>query len=376
MTMIPSEYLRSVNPALGDAFRAARRAIDAAGPLDYAAREYVMLACFAAAGFEESFRIHALRALNRGLPKAGVQQAALLPLGATTALLPVVEALRWIEDAAERQKTDPDASGTVRSSDGTTIGFARRGSGPPMVLVHGTSSERNRWAPVFPALGGRYTVCAMDRRGRGSSGDGAAHALEREIEDVVALVDAAGGLVDVVAHSYGAICALEAATRTRNIRRLVLYEPPIVTQDPSAEEDKAQEQFLAELQTTVDRGDHAAALDAFFHRNLGMSKGQTEALRSLPGWQARLALAPTLPRELRAVRRYRFEPDRFRGLAIPTLLILGGDSPPRHQRCAELLKSSLKESKLAVLAGHGHRAIDTAPALFGATVLDFLGANP
>ena len=99
----------------------------------------------------------------------------------------------------------------VSSADGTPIAYARTGSGPPLVLVHGSLNDRNAWGAVLPALAQHHTVYAMDRRGRGESGQPAEHALERQFEDVVAVIEAAGAPVDLIGHSYGAHCALGAA---------------------------------------------------------------------------------------------------------------------------------------------------------------------
>jgi pimeloyl-ACP methyl ester carboxylesterase len=115
----------------------------------------------------------------------------------------------------------------VVSEDGTPIAVWRTGEGPPLVLIHGAAADHNRWAPVLPALEERFTVFAVDRRGRGRSGDATEYALEREYEDVVAIVESAGEGVSVLGHSYGGICTLEAALLTDRIRKLVLYEPPM-----------------------------------------------------------------------------------------------------------------------------------------------------
>ena len=116
---------------------------------------------------------------------------------------------------------------TFTSGDGTQIGCEKSGAGLLLVLIHGTAADHARWAPVLPALRERFTVYACDRRGRGGSGDGPSYAMEREFEDVATVVDGIGGPVDLLGHSYGALCSLEAATRAKNLRRLVLYEPPI-----------------------------------------------------------------------------------------------------------------------------------------------------
>ena len=114
---------------------------------------------------------------------------------------------------------------TVTSKDGTPIAYWRSGEGPPLVLVHGTTADHSRWTPVLPAFEQRFTVCAVDRRDRGGSGDSEDYSIEREFEDVAAVVDSIGEPVDLLGHSYGAVCALEAALLTRNVHKLVLYEP-------------------------------------------------------------------------------------------------------------------------------------------------------
>jgi pimeloyl-ACP methyl ester carboxylesterase/alkylhydroperoxidase/carboxymuconolactone decarboxylase family protein YurZ len=366
---IPSERLREGAPDVAASFRAMRAAIEKAGPLDYATREYLMLAAFAAAGFEESFRIHAERSVKRGLSRAAMQQAVLVPFGATTAMLPVVRALEWIDDAFARHGPEMHE---VEVADGAVLGAAKTGDGPPLLLVHGASSDRSRWRPVLPPLEARFTVYAMDRRGRGASTDAPQHSLEREIADVAAMVDSIGGPVDVIAHSYGAICALEATRATRNMRRLVLYEPPVAV---PGEDGAMLGATIEEIERHLARQDAAAALTAFYARNLRMPEAEIDRLRSLPSWPARLAVAPTLPRELREARRYRFDAAAFRGHSMPTLLILGGDSAPRHKEATALLQSALAGSKLALLAGHKHVAMDTGPELFAATVLDFFARS-
>jgi pimeloyl-ACP methyl ester carboxylesterase len=119
----------------------------------------------------------------------------------------------------------------VKSKDGTPIAWFESGSGPALVLVHGTTADHARWTPVLEDLEARFTVHAMDRRGRGASGDGPTYAIEREHEDVAAVVDAIAERtsepVFLLGHSYGALCSLEAALLTTNVRKLVLYEPPI-----------------------------------------------------------------------------------------------------------------------------------------------------
>ena len=115
--------------------------------------------------------------------------------------------------------------GNVTSKDGTPLAYWRCGEGPPLVLVHGTAADHSRWGPVLPAFEERFTVYAVDRRGRGGSGDSDEYAVEREFEDVAAVVDSLGEPVNLLGHSYGALCALEAALLTRNVRQARALRP-------------------------------------------------------------------------------------------------------------------------------------------------------
>jgi pimeloyl-ACP methyl ester carboxylesterase len=254
-----------------------------------------------------------------------------------------------------------------RSADGTEIACERSGAGPALVLVHGTTADHARWAPIRPALEARFTVYACDRRGRGASGDGPTYAIEREAEDVVAVVDGIGGPVDVLAHSYGAICALEAAPRAKNLRRLALYEPPINTGRPLTPLG-----LLEELEALLDAGDRGGVVATFLERVAGVPAEQLVRLRRLPAWHARLGAAGTIPREIRAQDAYVFAPERVRALDVPALLLLGGASPPFFRVALELVHAALSRSEMVELPGQTHGAIDAAPALFAREVVTFL----
>jgi pimeloyl-ACP methyl ester carboxylesterase len=255
----------------------------------------------------------------------------------------------------------------ARSADGIAIAYWRSGEGPPLVLVHGTSSDHTRWRRVLPAFEARHTVYAVERRGRGASGDAPGYAIEREFEDVAAVVDAVGEPVSLIGHSYGGVCALEAARLSGNLRALVLYEPGIVQGGGGYTPES-----IDRLQELVDRNDREAVLLTFFRDFAGVSPRDVEVLRSLPSWQARLAVAHTIPRELRASTRLRFDPARYVALTIPTLLLVGGDSPASVQVEAQTLRAALPNAQVSVLPGQQHVAMDTAPELFAAAVLPFL----
>jgi pimeloyl-ACP methyl ester carboxylesterase len=255
----------------------------------------------------------------------------------------------------------------VISADGTPIAYRRSGAGTPLVLIHGATSDGTRWAPILPALEARFTVYAVDRRGRGGSGDAPDYAIEREFEDVAAVVDAVGGMVDVLGHSYGALCALEAALRTDNVRRLVLYEPPI----PVGNEIFPRA-VVEEVEALLATGDRDAALVTFFQGIVRTPPHELELLRSQPTWESRKAMAHTVPREMRAADAYSFGPRRFGGLRMPTPLLLGGDSPASFRDGTFALQSALPQSRIAVMPGQQHIAMSAAPGLFLSAVLPFL----
>jgi pimeloyl-ACP methyl ester carboxylesterase len=258
----------------------------------------------------------------------------------------------------------------ARSKDGTAIAFERQGKGAPLVLVHGTTGTGKRWAPVLPLLAGRFTVLCIDRTGRGESGEHPSYAIEREFEDVAAVIDSFGEPVNLLGHSFGAICALEASLRTQRLRKLVLYEPPMPT--PGAQ--VFPRGSIDRMQSMLDAGDKEAVLTVFFREVNGMPPAEFEKFRTSPAWPARVALAHTLPREIRAVESYRFEASRFAAMNTPALLLLGGESPPYFRAAIEAIASALPDARTRVLPGQRHVAMDTAPQLFAQEVLAFLEA--
>lgn len=253
------------------------------------------------------------------------------------------------------------------SRDGTAIACERTGTGTPLVLVHGTTADHLRWAPVLPALGEHFTVYACDRRGRGASGDGASYAIEREFEDIAAIIDGIGGPVDLLGHSYGALCSLEAALLAKSLRRLVLYEPPIPAGRPITPHG-----VIDRLQSLLDAGDEDGVVTTFMREVPRVPPRELERLRALPAWRARVEAAGTIPRELRAHDGYTFDPERFRDLKVPLLLLLGGDSPPFFRAALDRVQAAVPSARLVVLPGQQHVAIDTAPELFAGEVISFL----
>ena len=259
----------------------------------------------------------------------------------------------------------------VTSRDGTQIAYWTSGDGPPLVLVHGTTADHTRWRPVLPHLEPHVTVHAMDRRGRGASGDAAAYDLTREYEDVAAVVNAvaatSGSAVDLLGHSFGGLCAFEAALLTPNVRKLVLYEgwpapnPDLLALTPDVE--RRMEALLAD-------GMREAALEVFIREEVGMPDHEFAAYRALPAWQARIDAAHTILRESRTVPG--FDAEEARRLTMPVLLIVGADSPPALKCDYETVAEALPDPRVVVLEGQQHIAMDLVPEVFTSQVLRFL----
>lgn len=184
---------------------------------------------------------------------------------------------------------------TVISRDGTPIAYWRSGSGPPLLLVHGaTSDHTTTWRLVLSDFERHFTVYAMDRRGRGGSGDAPEYELQREAEDVAAVVDNIGGPVNVLGHSYGGLCAIEAALLTTNLHRLILYESV-----PLHGTDIYRPGFIEKLEKKLEVGDIEGMLVTMYRELVEMPPEEIELLRSQrDAWAVRLANTPGLPREM------------------------------------------------------------------------------
>ncbi|WP_202125551.1 alpha/beta fold hydrolase [Actinomadura physcomitrii] len=259
-------------------------------------------------------------------------------------------------------------TGFAESRDGTIVGYETAGAGPPLVLVHGAAADRRCWAPVLPRLAERFTVHALDRRGRGlSAREGGPYAIEREGEDIAAVAEAAGGDVFLVGHSYGALCSLHAAAATDAIARLVLYEPPITTPWHEA----ASPEALARLREIADEGDHDRLLAAVFRDLMGLSRRQVDALRGARRfWAACLGNAPPLVRESGSVPRIE-GCSRFAGIGVPVRLLVGETSPPYQRATADALARIVPGAEVVELPGQGHMAMADDPGLFAKALATF-----
>jgi pimeloyl-ACP methyl ester carboxylesterase len=260
-------------------------------------------------------------------------------------------------------------SDVVRSPDGTPIGILTAGSGPPLLLVHGGLSGRSRFAPLWEQLVPSFQVTAMDRRGRGSSGDGAAYDVRREYEDVRAVAEhlarATGRSVDAFAHSIGGVLVLGAAGSGAPLRRLALYEPP----GPST----ASREWLDRIRGYVEAGQPGRAVVSFLTEIGGVSGEQVEELRRAgAGGDDVLGIASrTLVREGEVLAALDLR-DLARRVAQPVLLLRGTASPPWAADVVGLLADQLPSVEVVPLPGEGHEGVDSAAAAVAGRLRAFL----
>jgi len=259
--------------------------------------------------------------------------------------------------------------GFVRSADGTRIAYRRLGSGPAIVMVHGSIATHTAWMRVARLLSGHYTCFAMDRRGRSHSGAGTApYSIEREYEDICAVLDAAGPGAFLAGHSYGAICAMGAAL-LHPVPRLVIYEPPLPVGGLIAGEHRmAYARAIAE-------GDPDTALEIGLTNFSRMSQAAIAAMRSSPAWSRLRRLAASWVRELEAVDSLPASLHHFSALACPTLLLCGSLSPEHPIKDATgALARILPNLRVETLIGQGHWALHEAPEMAARLIADFLAA--
>jgi pimeloyl-ACP methyl ester carboxylesterase len=267
-------------------------------------------------------------------------------------------------------RIDAPMTNRTRSADGTPIAWFSSGEGPPLVLVHGVLGDHTRWEVLRPLLEPHFTVHAMDRRGRGASGDADAYGFEREFEDVAAVVDAVaaatGSPVDVYGHSGGASFALGAASLTTRLRRLVLYEPAL---DPG---NLLPDGLLERIDALLAAGDPDAVVETFCRAVLHMDDDAIATYRAQPSWPARVAAAHTLPRELRSGPAGFFDRRRLAQVTVPVMLLQGTQTPKGFKAALAGFAATLPDARVADLEGQAHTADVLAPHVVAQELIAFL----
>jgi pimeloyl-ACP methyl ester carboxylesterase len=239
----------------------------------------------------------------------------------------------------------------VTSKDGTPIVFDQLGDGPPVVLVCGGSVDRSSNAPLAALLAKHFTVFNYDRRGRGGSGDTPPYAVEREVEDIDAVITAAGGSAFLYGTSSGAALALEAAGQLpAKIKKLALWEPPFIL-DESRRPPADTATTYRELVAAGRRGD---AVEYFMAKVVGLPAEFVAQARNAPWWPAQEALAHTLAYDATIMGDYSLPVERAAAVKVSTLVIAGGASFPFMRDTAQALADILPNGQARTLEGQEH----------------------
>jgi pimeloyl-ACP methyl ester carboxylesterase len=281
-------------------------------------------------------------------------------------------------------RPEPEPDLVVAAPDGVGIAVFRSGgaagsavAGSPIVLVHGATADHTTWRTSGPLLAHRHALFAMDRRGRGASGDaatGVAYDIEREFDDLAAVADAVAAAtarpVDVVGHSYGGRIGLGAALRTDTIRRLVVYEGAPPAPDAGYQDEDAA--TLHRVEALVAGGDRDGALATFMREIVGMPEPELADFRAHPIWSRRAAAVDTTIRELRAETSPAASLDALGEVRQPVLQVLGGASAAPFAAATHALDARLRDGRVVVIDGARHAAHHTHAPGFVAAVEAFL----
>jgi pimeloyl-ACP methyl ester carboxylesterase len=256
----------------------------------------------------------------------------------------------------------------ITAPSGVTVSYDTYGSGPPLVLVHGGFSDhRTNWQEVKAMLADRFSVYAVARRGRGESSATQGHSVEDEAADVAALLHHIGEPAFLLGHSYGALCALEAATlHPAAVRSLVLYEPPyphIMTPE-----------VLAPLEAFAEREDWDGLVRTFMLDVVQVPLDEVNEIRASPFWSVWTADAKATLNDVQAVVNYRFDATLHRSLGMPVLFLIGTESP-RDLYLTDALAAVLPDARIVELEGQAHEGMTTAPAQFVDAIAQFLTAR-
>ncbi|WP_152392994.1 alpha/beta fold hydrolase [Paenibacillus guangzhouensis] len=256
----------------------------------------------------------------------------------------------------------------VISKDGTAIAFDKSGNGPAIILVCAAFQTRTMMSQLASLLSPHFTVLNYDRRGRGDSGDTAPYAVEREIEDIEALINESGGSAFVFGMSSGGVLALDAA-RKLAIAKLALYEPPFVVDNTRPPLPNGYLKQLKELTASGRRGD---AVEYFLTKAAGVPADFVAPMRSGPFWSAMEDVAHTLVYDGTimgdTMSGNPLPADRWPSVSIPTLVVGGGTSPEYQQNAVKALVDRLPDANCRILEGQDH---NVSPDLLAPVLTDF-----
>ncbi|WP_112242585.1 alpha/beta fold hydrolase [Kribbella monticola] len=253
---------------------------------------------------------------------------------------------------------------TVKSADGTPIAYDRIGEGPTVVLVDGALCSRAQgpMPDVAKELASQYAVYTYDRRGRGDSGDAEVYDVAREVEDLAAVIEAAGGTAYVYGSSSGAALALRAAAEGLPISKLVAFEAPFVVDDSRTPVPRT---WAADMRALSDAGRPGDTIKYFMTKGIGLPAIVVTMMKLMPTWKKLKAVAHTLPYDAQVVGANAFgqplDASQWAGVAMPVLVVGGGKSP-------EWMRTAVKATADAV-PGAAHREIPGQTHIIKATAI-------
>jgi pimeloyl-ACP methyl ester carboxylesterase len=254
-----------------------------------------------------------------------------------------------VADTAHLNETE-ESMQTVESKDGTTIAFDRLGAGTPVILVSGASTARSIHDQLAELLAVDFTVFNYDRRGRGNSGDTPPYTIEREVEDLDAVITEAGGGASVFGNSSGAVLALHGAATGLPVTKLALWEPPFMV-DPDA--PRRQQAYVGELTELLNAGRRGDAMKLFM-KTIGLPDEMINGMRNSPMWPGMEAIAPTLAYDAAIMGDSMVPTDLVASVVAPTLVLDGSETGAWAANSAQALTTALPNSKRGSLKGQTH----------------------
>ena len=265
---------------------------------------------------------------------------------------------------------------TVTSKDGATIAFDQIGNGPLVVLVDSALADRMICAKLATLLAKEFTVINYDRRGRGDSTDTQPYAVERELEDIEALIDAAAGSAFIFGSSSGAALALEAASQLPSkIKKQILYEPPFIVDDSRV---PLPNDFLEQVKALLAQGKRGDALKLFFSTAMGIPGIFIFMMRLMPSWSKSKSVVHTLPYDLAIMgdtqRGKPLSTSRWAAASMPTLVLTGGKSEAFFHKAGDALAGVLPNAEHKILKDQHHGSAVMSPNVVASEMIQFFKA--
>ncbi|MFI8295440.1 alpha/beta fold hydrolase [Streptomyces nigra] len=236
------------------------------------------------------------------------------------------------------------------SADGTSLAYASRGEGPPVILVSGAMSTGDTVAPLAEALADRFTAVVYDRRGRGASGDTQPYAVEREVEDLAALIGAVGGEAALYGVSSGGALALRAAASGLPVRRIAVYEVPFAVYEGGAEQ---RAEYTERLTSALEQDRRGDAVELFL-RLTGLGEGLIQGARQSPMWPGMESIAPSLAYDDAVMGDGLVPEARLASITAPVLSLAGGASPEWMREAARIVADTAPRGTYRVLERQSH----------------------